>query len=181
LISRLICFGCVTVCFFWISTVIAGTRLTSVYSALDGKQCKYVVRDAETGNSVRKCPGIGGYHLLVLEDDARMSINVVGTDLIEHPLNLWEIVTPAFSHLGKKVEWRVTKHKKKLKPVALIVRVNSFYQEDLTNPIVKSYLSVSKITPKEVCVTDIISNGKYANQKARDAADNANKKKCLKP
>jgi hypothetical protein len=179
--ARLIGYGCLTTCFLWVSAVIGGSHVDSVYTKLAGTQCKYLERDAETGSSVRKCPGIGGYHLLVLEDDARMSVTVVSPDRVEHPLNFWEVVTPAFSHLGKNAEWRVIKLNKKLQPIALIVRVNTFYQEEITKPVIKPYLSVSKITPNEVCVTDVISNDKNANQKARDAANNAVNNGCIKP
>lgn len=178
--TRLIAYGFLSACLLWTDAVSSGTKTSSVYTPLSGKKCLYIERDTETGSSAKKCPGVSGYHLLVLEDDDRMSITVVSPDGNEHPLNFWEVVTPTFSHLGKNAEWLVIKRHKKRLPIALIVRVNSFYQENLKEPVVKSYLSVSKITPQEICVTEIINDGKNANQKAREAADNANKKACIK-
>jgi hypothetical protein len=166
---------------FATNIALANAQSTSIYTKLEGKQCRYVERDIETGNSVRKCPGVGGFHLLVAEDDARMSVIVVDKAKVEYQLNYWEVVTPAFSQLGKTAEWRVQKKGNRLQPTALIIRVNSFHQEELTKPVVKSYLAVAKITGKDICITDIIHNDKKANLEAREAANKSYNKACIKP
>jgi hypothetical protein len=176
-----VAYGCVVGWLFSVNTTVATAQMTSVYTDLSGKRCTLIERDKETGSSVRKCPGVGGFHLLVAEDDARMSVNVVSPDHTEHPLEYWSVITSAFSNLGKKAEWRVVKHREKVKPIALIVRVNASHQEDPEHPKMVSYLAVAKISPREICVTDKVRSGVGANEKARQEADRSTKKECLKP
>jgi hypothetical protein len=80
----------------------ARAKLESVYSGLSSSKCKTIEVDKETGSSTQRCPGIAGYKLLVLDDDARQSITVVTPDGKHHPLDLWQVVTQAFSSVGKK-------------------------------------------------------------------------------
>jgi hypothetical protein len=159
----------------------AKREITSIYSDLSGNQCKTIKEDKETGSSIQECPGVGGFHLLVADDDARMSITVVTPDNREHSLDYWNIITRSFSSLGDKAEWRVVKRNGKITPIALIVRVDSSEQKNLNSPKKTSYLAVAKITPKEICVTDKISPTVDANEQARQAADNSANKACLKP
>jgi hypothetical protein len=159
----------------------AKSDITSIYTDLSGNQCKTIKEDKETGSSVRECPGVGGFHLLVADDDARMSISVVSPGNKEHPLDYWNIITRSFSSLGGKAEWRVIKRNGKITPIALIVRVDSSEQQNLDSPKKTSYLAVAKITPEEICVTDKIGPTVDANQQARQAADNSANKACLKP
>jgi hypothetical protein len=115
--------------------------------------------------------------LLVLDDDERMSITVVTEDRKEHPLDFWNVVTPAFSELGEKAEWRVVKRRGKVVPIALIARVTSTSDAD-GKPVSKSYLAVSKITGSRICVTDRIDPGPRANEAARTAADTSCQRAC---
>ncbi|MCM3874121.1 MAG: hypothetical protein ND895_25820 [Pyrinomonadaceae bacterium] len=157
----------------------AQAKLESVYSDLAEAKCKTIEIDEETASSTQRCPGIGGYKLLVHDDDARQSITVVTPGGKKHPLDFWQVVTYAFSSVGNKAEWRVTKRKGKLLPVALIVRVNA--SEDSSNPSRRtSYLAVVKVTPEEICVTHKIPPGAKANETARKAADTAQTAACLK-
>ena len=153
--------------------------ITSVYSDLASGKCKTIEVDKETGSTVQNCPGIAGYKLQVLDDDARQSITVITPDRKEHPLDLWHVITLGFSSVGNKAEWRVLRNGNKISPVALIVRVQA--NEDSANPKrVTSYLAVAKITPDAVCVTHKILPGTKANEDARRAADNAQSAPCLK-
>lgn len=156
-------------------------RITSVYTELSGGRCKTVTVDKQTGSSVKRCPGVGGFRVLVEYDDDRMSLTLVAPDNKEHPLDLWNVITPAFSSLGNKAEWRVVARKGVATPVGLIVRVNAYEQEDPAAPRRKSYLAVAKITRQEICVTDKIDSSANANAEARRRADNATDKPCLKP
>lgn len=157
----------------------AQAKLESVYSDLSSSKCKTVEVDKETGSSTQRCPGIAGYKLLVLDDDARQSITVVTPDGKQHPLDFWEVVTGAFSSVGNKAEWRVTRSKGKVSPVGLIVRVNA--SEDSSNPSrLTSYLAVVKLTPDRICVTHKIPPGPAANENARQAVDTAQNADCLK-
>lgn len=94
--------------------------LRSIYTDLSGPQCKLVREVQETGASIRSCPGVDSYHLLVLEDDNRASITITDARNREFPLNFWDTVTHAVSTLGEKAEWRVLQEPAKAEPVALI-------------------------------------------------------------
>ena len=148
----------------------------SIYTELKGAKCKTTKSGQEY--LVQSCPGVGGYKLSVADDDARMSIGVVDPRGKEHPLNYWHVITPNFSSLGDKAEWRVKKQKGKITPLALIVRVNA--SENPEDPTKKtSYLAVAKITSQKICVTDKIAPSATANEEARRAADASSSKPCL--
>ena len=145
----------------------------SVYTDIAPARCKTVETHEETGGSVQKCPGVAGYELLVEDDDSRQSVTVVSPDGKKHPLNYWQVITSAFSSLGEKAEWRVEKKGGKVRPYALIVRVNA--SENPEKPDEKtSYLAVAKITGDAVCVTDKVKT----NEEARQAADASAARPC---
>lgn len=150
---------------------------TSIYTELAEDKCKVIVSDEESGSTVHECPGIAGYKLNVLTDDARQSITVIAPDKKEYPLNYWDVVTRHFSSIGDKAEWRMIKKGKQTIPAALIVRLK--YQENSEPPQWKSVLTVAKITPTEICVTDKILASPKQNELARTAADSASQRACL--
>ncbi|HEX8722592.1 MAG TPA: hypothetical protein VF736_18390 [Pyrinomonadaceae bacterium] len=153
-------------------------RIESVYTDLSAARCKTVETSEEAASSVQKCPGVAGYGLLVEDNDLRQSVTVVAPDGKRHPLNYWQVVTTAFSSVGDKAEWRVAREGRRLRPIALIVRVNA--SENPESPEQKtSYLAVAKITAGGVCVTDKVKGGPSANEEARRAADASADKPCL--
>jgi hypothetical protein len=164
------------VLFFAILTVASGQTNRSVYTSLEEKQCRSIksANSDEDDYEVR-CRGMAGYTLVVSEGDLRQNITVVTPKGTKHSLDLWDVVSGGFSHVGPKAEWRTPKQK----PVAIIIRYN--VSEDVEHPNKKSsYLVVTKITDAEICVTDKISPGLNANEEARRAADSAATKPCLK-
>jgi hypothetical protein len=145
----------------------------SVYTDIAPARCKTVETHEEGAGSVQKCAGVAGYSLLVEDDDSRQSVTVVTPDGKRHPLNYWQVITTAFSSLGEKAEWRVEKKGGKVRPYALIVRVNA--SENPEKPEQQSsYLAVAKITDAAVCVTDKVKT----NEEARRAADASADKPC---
>src|SRR5207245_11536444 len=70
----------------------AKREITSIYTDLSGNQCKTIKEDEETGSSVQECPGVGGFHLLVANDDARMSISMVSQYKKAHVMVYWNIM-----------------------------------------------------------------------------------------
>jgi hypothetical protein len=151
----------------------------SVYTNLDPKFCKTLKSDpSEAGEYLGRCNGTAGYKLLVAEGDLRQNITVVTPRGTEHSLDLWSLISPAFSSLGPKAEWRVTKQKNKTIPVSLIVRYNASENNEQPNKLT-SYLVVIKITADEICVTDKIKPGANANEEARRLADSPGRP-CLK-
>ncbi len=151
--------------------------LQSIYTNLEAKFCRTIKSDSsEAGDYQGRCPGVAGYALLVSEGDLRQNITVITPQRKQHSLDLWSVVSGAFSSLGPKAEWRM---KTKSLPVALIVRYNASENPDNPNKTT-SYLVVAKITPTEICVTDRISPGPTANDDARRLADESATKPCLK-
>jgi hypothetical protein len=164
-----------TVSLTLIFAVNAFSQITSVYTNLDDKNCKAVNTDEENGISYRgRCPGVGGYALELLEGDLRQTVNVIAPNKRKFELNLTNI-SYAFSYVGTKAEWRLNGKT----PVALIIRFNS--SENLEDSSkVTSYLTVSKITRNEICLVDVIKPSQNQNEKARQSADEAINKPCLK-
>jgi hypothetical protein len=152
----------------------------SVYTPLSVNQCRTIkVETTGAGDYEGRCRGVGGYSLTLLEGDLRQNIIVNTPKGAKHSLDLWDVISGGFSHVGPKAEWRMTRKNGKLAPTALILRYTA--SEDPENPNKHtSYLAVAKITPTEICVTDKISPGANANIEARRAADSAATKPCLK-
>jgi hypothetical protein len=149
--------------------------LESSYTDISSKACKKM--EADTEYEREKCGGIGGYRVDTVYGDQRQSIMVVSPQGKEFDLSYWEMITPGFSHLGDKAEWRIAQEGGKPVPKALIVRV--YTKNDAGKEI--SYLAVAKVSPEKACVTDRIEGGPNANELARQAADASANKACLKP
>ena len=169
--------------FLWLLTGvdIAGAQTNqSVYTSLAEKQCRKL-KSAEAGDDgyEGQCRGVAGYALLLSEGDLRQNITVITPKGAKHSLELWDVISGAFSHVGPKAEWRMAMQNGKLSPVAIIIRYNANEDPDHPNKQ-NSYLAVSKITATEICVTDKILPGASANEDARRAADTAATKPCLK-
>lgn len=144
----------------------------SVYTDLAPARCKKAVVDRESGASARRCPGAAGYSLLAESDDDRASVTVVAADGTRYPLRYWDVVTPYFSRLGPRAEWRVAKHGL---PHAFIVRVDTVAAPEASKTA--SYLAVAKIAPPMICITDRIAPS--PNAEAHASADAAPAKACL--
>ena len=170
LLITIIVFNCV------LALPVNTTSVSSVYTDLSPAKCKTIKVTRDPGGSVQKCTGVAGYNLLVLDDDARQSVNVVTPDGNQHGLDYWNLVTRYFSSLGEKAEWRMVRKGGKLVPIALIVRV---YENREAPNQRTSYLAVAKITPEKICVTAKIKATKTANAEARRAADASAGKPCL--
>lgn len=160
--------------------LIAQTSNHSLYTSVDAKHCRTIKSTAEEAGSYEgRCRGVAGYNLMVEEGDLRTNIKVIAPGGATHSLDLWSIVSPAFSSPGPRVEWRMTKRNGRSTPVALIIRYNASENPDNPNKIT-SFLAVAKITTKEICVTDKIVPGPRSNEEARRTADTAQTRPCLK-
>lgn len=162
-----------------VATIVAQSN-RSVYTSLEEKQCRLIkAANADEDDYEARCRGTAGYSLIVSEGDLRQNLTVITPKGTRHSLDLWDVVSSAFSSLGPNAEWRVRTQNKKPIPVALIVRFNA--SENVEQPDKRtSYLVVTKITPTEICVTEKIAPGPTANDDARRAADAAATKPCLK-
>jgi hypothetical protein len=152
----------------------------SVYTSLTVKNCRTIKTETTgAGDYEGLCRGVAGYSLTLLEGDLRQNIIVNTPKGAKHSLELWDVISGGFSHVGPKAEWRMSRQNGKLRPAALIIRYNASENPDNPNKHT-SYLAVAKITSTEICVTDKISPGANANIDARRAADSAATKPCLK-
>lgn len=150
--------------------------IRSVYTSLAEGDCRLVEKDEETGGTTSRCPGAAGYALMVHDDDARMTVDVVAPGGRAHRLRYSGVITSAFSSLGPRAEWRMRNGK----PIALIVRVNAFENPEIPDRAT-SYLAVAKITAREMCVTDRIPpTTPNANEAAQRAADQSASKPCMR-
>ncbi|HEX2269671.1 MAG TPA: hypothetical protein VHH35_09055, partial [Pyrinomonadaceae bacterium] len=108
--------------FLMVMTVLVQTN-SSVYTPLAEKQCRTIKStDAEGGEYEGRCRGVAGYTLIVTEGDLRQNVTVVTPKGAKHSLELWDVISSAFSSVGPKAEWRMAKQNGKLTPVALIIR-----------------------------------------------------------
>jgi len=161
------------------SGIVAQTN-QSLYTSVAPKSCRTIKSTSDEGGSYEgRCRGVAGYNLIVEEGDLRTNIKVVAPGGTASSLDLWTVVSSAFSSLGPRVEWRMTKRGTKFTPVALIIRYNASENVDKPDKTT-SYLAVAKITASETCVTDKILPGPNAKADARRAADTAVSKSCLK-
>ena len=152
-------------------------KYESIYTSLKEDQCITLYQEHES--IVQECPGFGGYQVHLSEFDLRQSITLL-KDGREFPLQFWDTVSPEFSTLGSKAEWRFIKTDKKLVPIALITRLNAVTGEAANETT--SWLVVSKLTDKSICVVGKIAPQKDGSQniKARDMADMAEGMECLR-
>ncbi|MES2900568.1 MAG: hypothetical protein V4723_12635 [Pseudomonadota bacterium] len=152
----------------------------SVFTDLHGKSCKTIEADRHSGASTRRCTGVAGYSLLVHEASAQTSIDIVTPQGRVYPLEFWEVVTPGYSYVGRKAEWRVGIRDGKLAPSALLVRLNTI-NSDFEGPRVAagSILTASRIARDGACVVYQGDAGtRSADQQARSAAAHP-ASKCL--
>jgi hypothetical protein len=160
--------------FVFLLSLNAFAQNKSVYTDLTARKCKTIeVNKGMAGNYSGRCKGVGGYDLEVYLDDERNSIGVVLPSRKTVGLDFWNFFGN-FSALGEKAEWRM----KGNRPVALIVRLNVSDQGDGKPPT--SFLIVSRVSPTNACVTDVVRPGRTQNAQAQRLADLASTKPCRK-
>lgn len=159
------------VSFTLLLTCVSFAQNKSIYTPISNEKCE--TKNTSPVSGYLNCPGAGSYNLQVLDDDARMSVNVIAPNQKVYELDLWGHFRN-FSSVGEKAEWRV----KGKTPVALIIRYNVSDKGD--NDETSSYLMIAKITKTQSCVTDIVKPSKNQNSIAQKLADSAFSKPCKK-
>jgi hypothetical protein len=150
-------------------------QIKSIYTDID-RSCKTI--ESSELDTVRRCPGVGGYSLLAGLYDERFDMTVVSPGKKEFDQNYKALFNGNFSdQVTTKAEWRVKTVNGKAVPFALIVRIG--VQEDAMVGKETGFLAVSKITGRQICVVDKIAPGPGQNEKARQAADASATKPCL--
>lgn len=158
------------------ATAAQGSSMHSVYSSTAERDCTVVETDPETRDSRSICGGPEGYRLAVLDGDARMSIDVIDSRGREHALDLWSVVSTAFSSIGERVEWRYANNSGA--PTALIIRFNAQDNPEVPEHTT-SYLVVVALAASRPCVIAKIAPGSAQNERARDSAERASQARCL--
>ena len=159
----------------WIASegLSAHSDFESAYTSIKFEECSTLSSD-EMGGSF-KCQNYHDINVEISEGDLRQSITLIRNKK-RYPLELWSSVSPAFSSLGDKIEWRFDK-KNKQRPIAMINRFTTETGERSEKKT--SYLVVSKITDNEICVVGKILPQKNQNILARKMANKAKKMPCL--
>jgi hypothetical protein len=155
----------------------SGDAFSSEYTSLTQPFCKTQSVQVEGANSQQVCPGVHGFRLLLLDSDGRMSVTVVSPKGTRYPLDFWDKVTPHFSSVGKRAEWRIREQGAQTTPVAIILPLE--ISEDAETAAVTSYLVVARIDPGKTCVVGKFKNDAGSRIEARNAADSAAKMNCL--
>lgn len=155
--------------------------LESLYSSLDVNQC----HSATAGDAFieYQCSGIAGYNLIIDDLDHKVSLSIISPEGQKWPLDFRHHINADYpSRLGHTAEWRVLKHAQRVLPVALIARYHAegmINENDMPVDGDVSYLTVSKITPDEICLTHVMpANESGAMQLARKLADEASRHGC---
>lgn len=117
----------------------------SAVSDLHGKRCHAV--ESSSHGSVRSCPGVRGYALLVYDDEDRTSIDIVAPRGAVYPLSLWDVVTPGYAVIGQKAEWQLGQRKGRQVPTALVLRLTKLDKHDTGELI-----AVARIDADGACV-----------------------------
>ncbi len=151
------------------------TSNTSSYTTIEQKDCRTL--DSDGVGSIQACEPFEDITVKVIEGDLRQSI-ILTREGKEYNLNFWSIISPMFSYLGNKIEWRHELEKpKNLK--GMIVR---FEASDNFDNLDKhsSYLVVSKITKDNMCVVAKVAPSEEQNKVARKILDSNKSLPCLK-
>lgn len=153
----------------------ASDQVKSIYTKITKADCIQRIDDRETGAYTLNCAGIGGFRLLALRDDERSSINIITPSKRQFKLDYWDLISPGFTSLDAKAEWRVVERSGKQTPIGLIIRIILLDQSDLEHPRKISYLAVARIANDMSCVTSVIrADSRESIARARKDADTKN-------
>ena len=153
-------------------------QIQSTYTKSDNKSCKVVQSDNTGYSSVSVCPEYAGIKVEIRESDMRQDMTLVRKGK-QYNLEFRKKISQAFSSFGPVLEWRFSEGKVKT-PTAMISRFIAAdkYVDGIQENV--SYLVVTKITDKKMCIVGKVYPGKNQNVKARRLADKSQTISCLK-
>lgn len=151
----------------------SATGIVSRYTSL--KDCKLV--DSQEGEdwSVSRCPGLGGYALVLNYGDARDDLALRKAGRKDLVLGLPNLAGGGFNTLGDTIEWRGSAAGGGFVPVALIVR-NSAVRGPEQPEQPTSLLVVIDLA--QGCAVAQVKPGTGQNERARAVADGP-RQSCL--
>ena len=152
----------------------ARTGAAAITTDLYGKGCRALAAPPRSagasvnpGGSTRRCTGASGFALLVHENAGRSSIDIVAPGKQAWQLDLWDVVAPGLSQVGRKAEWRMAAGL----PTALLVRVDSIDTSNMVYPRTATAITVARIDHDGACVTfKVDARVRGAEAQARKAA-----------
>lgn len=170
---------CIATALFSIAGLSQAASMTTQTTPTSGAGCVNLSDDRETGDSVKRCPGVSGLALLIHHSDDRASLSILTREKVTLPLNFWDTVTPTFSTLGPKVEWQLETVQGKRRPVAIVVRVDTVDQTGVAAPRPMSFLVVARIRNDEACVIGKIPVKQANSAQAARTLASARDSKCM--
>lgn len=150
-------------------------KTTSIVTDLHGKACK-LIESGQRGASTRRCPGAGGFALLVHENEGRSSVDVVAPGKEAYQLDFWNVVAPGLSQVGRKAEWFIGARGV---PSALLMRLDMVDQSNLYYPKVNTTIAVVRIDADGACVVLTLNASGARAQGDAVAAAHDRSLKCL--
>lgn len=150
----------------------------SSYTSIDEHSCS-VKKVYENGmGAMSKCENFGSIGVGFSSDDGRDELTLFRNNK-SYNLDISQTITPLFTQLGKKIEWRYPKGQKH-NPKSIIVRLNIDIEGETQKDRKRvSYLIVSKITKNRICIVEKVAPQKNQNQIARDISNRALSITCL--
>ncbi len=153
-------------------------QMQSAYTKSDHKSCKVIQSHHYGYSSVSACPGYAGIKVEISEGDIRQDMTLIRKGK-RYDLHFMDKISRSFSFFGETIEWRFAKEKPN-EPIAMISRYVAAdkYVDGLQKDV--SYLVVTKITDREMCIVGKVYPGKNQNVEAREMADKAKMMTCVK-
>jgi hypothetical protein len=159
------------------ATVARADAAESAVTELSGGRCRFIADDGEVGDyALKRCPGRGGATVFTEAGPARVSLSFRWGK--HHSDNV-----VAGSSLGKTLEWRGSKERKRFAPHAAIVRVIVRDDDSEVDGKFKTYdvLVVLRIGRREACLMAVIdeaANAEAASLARRTADEDARSFVC---
>ena len=143
-------------------------------------ECRPVDPPPAPATAATRCPGPGGYALILADHDGRAALTVVDADGREHPLDAAGVVGHAGeSRFRDTAEWHTEPRGRSAVPTALIVTHVAVRPDGPRNSAGERLdLLVVKIAG-EVCITDRIPAAAETRAEARRLAETAATRPCL--
>lgn len=146
----------------------------SSYTSIAPKDCRTL--ESDNLGSIEECESFADIKVTVIEGDIKQGITLT-RDNQRYELNFRNTISYAFISLGFELEWRYKRNEFE-NPMALIVRLEvNEDPEDLDK--VTSYLVVSKITEKEICIVGKVEAQKNQDKVARAMAEKSHEMSCI--
>jgi hypothetical protein len=146
----------------------------SSYTSIAQKDCRTL--ESDNLGSIEECESFADMKVTVIEGDIKQGITLT-RDNQRYELNFRNAISYSFISLGLELEWRYKRNEFE-NPLALIVRLE--VNNDLENlDKTTSYLIVSKITEKEICIVGKIKSQKNQDDIARQMAEKSKTLSCI--